>query len=302
MRVAIVGANGQLGSDAVRAFANERDTVFALRHEDIEITDINSVAATLKELKPDLIVNTAAMHHVERCEQDPKAAFSINALGPRNLAMVAQDLGAILMHISTDYVFDGAKRRPYEERDAPQPVNTYGITKLAGEYFVRCTVDRHFVVRTSGLYGKHPCRGKGGLNFVDLMLKLGKERGVVRVIDSEEVTPTSTYDLAQHMALISRSDNFGLFHATSEGSCSWYDFAREIFAVAGLPVKVELADPQEFPSKVRRPEYSVLENAELKACRMNCFRPWQEGLRHYLDQSASLETQTQVTSRALSLG
>ena len=131
--------------------------------------------------------------------------------------------------------------------------------------------------------GRHPCRGKGGLNFVDLMLKLGKERGKVRVVDSEEVTPTSTAELARQMVQISRRGNFGLFHATAEGSCTWYDFAREIFSVAGLSVEVETADPWEFPAKVPRPAYSVLENAALKARGMNCFHPWQEGLREYLD-------------------
>lgn len=283
MKVAIVGANGQLGSDAAQAFADRGDMVFPLTHGDMEISSIDSVTVALRELKPDLVVNTAAMHHVERCERDPKRALEINASGPHNLALVSQELGASLMQISTDYVFDGAKGTPYEETDAPRPLNTYGITKLAGEHFVRSTVERHFVLRTSGLYGKHPCRGKGGLNFVDLMLKLGKERGKVRVVDSEEVTPTSTAELARQMVLISRSDNFGLFHATAEGSCTWYDFAREIFSVAGLSVEVEIADPWEFPSKVPRPTYSVLENAGLKACGLNCLHPWQEGLLQYLD-------------------
>jgi dTDP-4-dehydrorhamnose reductase len=283
MRVAIVGANGQLGSDAATAFADSGDIVFPLNHGDIEISAIDSVTVALTELKPDLIVNTAAMHHVEHCERDPKRALEINSSGPHNLAKVSRELGASLMQISTDYVFDGAKGRPYEESDAARPLNTYGITKLAGEHFVCSTVEQHFVLRTSGLYGRHPCRGKGGLNFVDLMLKLGKERGKVRVVDTEKVTPTSTTELAQQMVLISRSGNFGLFHATAEGSCSWYDFAREIFSVAGLSVKVEIADPSEFPSKVPRPTYSVLENAALKARGMNYFRPWQEGLLQYLN-------------------
>jgi dTDP-4-dehydrorhamnose reductase len=289
MRVAIIGAEGQLGRDATQAFTENGDQVFALGHGDIEISVIDSVAATLRELKPELIVNTAAMHHVERCEQDPGLAFAINALGPRNLGMVAQDLGAMLMQISTDYVFDGASRRPYEEKDVPRPLNTYGNTKLAGEHYARCTTDRHFVLRTSGLYGKHPCRGKGGLNFVDLMLKLGRERGKVRVVTTEEVTPTSTRELAQQMVILSRSDSFGLFHATAEGSCSWYDFAREIFAIAKLPAKVEAADPGEFPAKVPRPSYSVLENAALKTRKLNYFRPWQEGLRQYLDVALTPE-------------
>jgi dTDP-4-dehydrorhamnose reductase len=289
MRVAIIGAQGQLGCDASQAFTDYGDRVIALGHGDIEVSDIDSVTKTLRDLKPELIVNTAAMHHVERCEQDPKLAFAINALGPRNLGMVAQELGAILMQISTDYVFDGIKKTPYEEDDVPRPLNTYGNTKLAGEHYVCCTTDRYFLLRTSGLYGKHPCRGKGGLNFVDLMLKLGRERGKVRVVASEELTPTSTYELAQQMVTLSRSDSFGLFHATAEGSCTWYDFAREIFAVSKLAAKVEVADPKEFPTKVPRPSYSVLENAALKARSLNCFHPWQEGLRRYLGVARALE-------------
>jgi dTDP-4-dehydrorhamnose reductase len=282
MRVAIIGAYGQLGSDATQVFRENGDEVSALGHADIEVSSIDSVAAALRQLKPEMIVNTAAMHHVERCEQDPELAFAINALGPRNLGMVAHDLQARFMHISTDYVFDGGKKSPYIEGDSPGPLNTYGITKLAGEFYARRTVDRHFVLRTSGLYGKNPCRGKGGLNFVDLMLKLGRERGTVRVVNTEEVTPTSTWELAQQMVMLSRSECFGIFHATAEGSCTWYDFAKEIFAFAKLPSCVEVADANDFPAKVPRPTYSVLENASLKAHDLNCFRPWQEGLREYL--------------------
>ena len=240
-----------------------------------------SVEQVLRRTHPDLIVNAAAMHHVECCEQDPETAYRINALGPRNLATVAKSVGAILMHVSTDYVFDGATSEPYEESDVPRPLNVYGRTKLAGELAVQHTLERHFVIRTSALYGSHPCRGKGGLNFVELMLKLGRERGRVRVVDCEVVTPTSTWQLAEQMVRLSRTDSFGLLHATAEGSCSWYDFAREIFAVADLPVEVAIADPQEFPSKVPRPRYSVLENARLKDFGINCFIPWQEGLRQY---------------------
>jgi len=282
MRVAIVGAEGQLGQDASEAFIDAGYQVFGLKHREIEVSDIDSVATVLRQLKPELIVNVAAMHHVERCEQDPKLAFAVNAMGPRNLGMVARDLGAILMQISTDYVFDGCKKTPYYEDDLPSPLNTYGNTKLAGEYYASSTVDRHIILRTSGLYGRHPCRGKGGLNFVDLMLKLGRERGKVRVVASEEITPTSTRELALQMVMLSQSNSFGLFHATAEGSCSWYEFAKEIFAAAKLPTTVEVADPKEFPAKVPRPSYSVLENRALKAQSLNCFRPWQEGLRQYL--------------------
>ena len=179
-------------------------------------------------------------------------------------------------------MFDGAKNEPYTESDSPRPLNTYGNTKLAGEYFVRSTVDRHFVLRTSGLYGKNPCRGKGGLNFVDLMLKLGRERGKVRVVNDEQISPTSTAELAAQMVRLAHSDQFGLYHATAEESCSWYEFAREIFSFANVPVQVEIANPDEFPAKVPRPKYSVLDNAALKARGLNCFHSWRHGLRDYL--------------------
>ena len=186
------------------------------------------------------------------------------------------------MHVSTDYVFDGAKGRPYEEEDVPRPLNVYGNTKLAGEYFVRCVADKHFVLRTSAIYGKSPCRAKGGLNFVELMLRLAKERREVRVVDSELVTPTWTEELAQQMVVLSRCHFYGLYHATAEGSCSWYEFAREIFALTNSKVSLKVAGPNDFPAKVRRPAYSVLENSGLKAHKLNCFGSWEEGLRKYL--------------------
>jgi len=228
------------------------------------------------------VVNTAAMHHVENCERDPQKAFAVNGLGTRNLALVARDLGAVLMHVSTDYVFDGAKGSSYDESDAPNPLNVYGNTKLCGEYFVRSTLDKHFVLRTSAIYGRSPCRAKGGLNFIELMLKLARERGEVRVVDSEFISPTSTAELGRQMVALSRSDFYGLYHATADGSCSWHEFAREIFALTGTKVSLKVAGPNEFPAKVPRPKYSVLENRGLKTRQLNIFRPWQDGVREYL--------------------
>src|SRR5208282_5094421 len=175
MKIAVIGSNGQLGSDLVGAFSENGDAVCGLTHSDIEISELDSVLRALEDVRPQVIVNTAAMHHVENCEREPEKAFAVNALGPRNLAIVARDMGAALMHVSTDYVFDGSKGSPYVEEDSPRPLNAYGITKLAGEHFVRATTAKHFVIRASGLYGKSPCRAKGGLNFIELMLKLAKE-------------------------------------------------------------------------------------------------------------------------------
>jgi dTDP-4-dehydrorhamnose reductase len=224
---------------------------------------------------------------VENCESEPDKAFAVNALGARNLALGARDIGSVLMHVSTDYVFDGSKRSPYDEGDPPRPLSVYGNTKLAGEYFVRCTAGKHFVLRTSAIYGNSPCRAKGGLNFIQLMLKLAKERGEVRVVDSEFVTPTATPELARQMVVLSRCEAYGLYHATAEGGCSWFEFAREIFALTNTQVSLKVAGPNEFPAKVPRPKYSVLENRGLKLLGLNTFRAWQDGLRDYLRISQS---------------
>jgi len=282
MKIAVIGANGQLGTDVVKMFTRNGDEVFPLTHCDIDLASVDSVSTRLKALHADVVVNTAAMHHVENCERDPDKAFAVNGLGARNISLVTNDLGATLMHVSTDYVFDGAKQTPYQESDAPNPLNVYGNTKLSGEFFVRNNTNRHFVLRTSAIYGKSPCRAKGGLNFIELMLKLARERGEVRVVDSEVVTPTSTLELAQQMVALSRSDAYGLCHATAEGSCSWHEFAREIFDLTSTKVNLRVADPNEFPAKVPRPKYSVLENCGLKKRGLNLFRPWREGLREYL--------------------
>ena len=284
MKVAVIGANGQLGTDVVRAFADNGDEVCGLTHADLEVANIESVSVRLRPMLPDVIVNTAAMHHVENCESEPEEAYAVNALGPRNLARIARELGAVLMHVSTDYVFDGSKGSPYVEEDAPRPLSAYGITKLAGEHFVRCTTERHFVIRSSGLYGKSPCRAKGGLNFVDLMLKLARERGEVRVVDGEVVSPTSTEELARQMVVLSHTECYGLYHATAEGSCSWYEYAREIFTMTNTRVTLKVAAPDEFPAKVPRPKYSVLENRALKIRGFNMFEPWQNALHKYLQK------------------
>lgn len=283
MKVVVIGANGQLGSDVTLAFSAAGDAVVGLTHAEVEISDLESVTGALGNLSLDVIVNTAAMHNVEQCERDSAKAYAVNAIGARNLALVSNELRALLIHVSTDYVFDGSKHTPYEEEDSPLPLNAYGNTKLAGEYYVRSIAARHQVLRTSGLYGKQPCRAKGGLNFVELMLKLAREKGRVRVVGDEFVTPTFTAELARQIVTLSRSDCNGLFHATAEGSCSWFEFAREIFSLAGRKVNLEIACPGEFPAKVPRPKYSVLENRALKARALNCFRPWQDGLQRYLD-------------------
>jgi dTDP-4-dehydrorhamnose reductase len=292
MKIAVIGAEGQLGSDVLRSFAANGDEVCPMTHSEIEIADIDSVSKTLRESKPDVVVNTAAMHHVEKCEEAPEKAYAVNAIGSRNLAQVSREISAVLMHVSTDYVFDGNKRSPYEEEDAPLPLNVYGNSKLAGEHFVRTLAEKHFVLRTSALYGASPCRAKGGRNFIQLMLKLAKERDEVRVVDSEFVSPTSTAELAEQLVTLSRSDRYGLYHATAEGSCSWYEFAQTIFRLSNSRIKLMVASANEFPAKVPRPTYSVLENKALKSHGLNRFGHWEKGLRTYLEQTERSLVQT----------
>ncbi|MGA7293765.1 MAG: NAD(P)-dependent oxidoreductase, partial [Terriglobales bacterium] len=169
MRVTVIGANGQLGHDVVRTLADQGDEVRALTHDDIELSNLESVAACLDGTAAEIVINTAAMHHVEHCEQQPVRAHEVNVVGARNLAIATRDLGSVLIHVSTDYVFDGTKGEPYIESDQARPLNVYGRTKLEGEQFVQDINPKHYVLRTAALYGDHPCRAKGGQNFADLM-------------------------------------------------------------------------------------------------------------------------------------
>jgi len=291
MMVAVIGASGQLGCDVIAAFSAAGDTVAPLGHEDVDVASLESVKNALEQIHPAIVVNTAAFHPVEKCEADPALAFAVNGLGARNVAQVTDSLGAKLIYISTDYVFDGKKQAPYIEQDLAGPLNAYGNSKLSGEFFVRCANPRHFVIRVSAIYGLSPCRAKGGLNFVELMLKLSQERDELRVVDDEFVTPTPTVDVARQLVVLARTSDYGLYHATAEGSCSWFEFARAIFDLTGTKVSLERARPGEFPSKVPRPKYSVLENSSLKNKSLNLFNHWKEGLANYL----SLRRPTKTT-------
>lgn len=282
MKVAVIGANGQLGADVVAEFQRSGADVTPLTHEHLDISSSEQVSQVLEAIQPSAIVNTAAMHHVEKCEQQPLAAYRINALGVRNLSNAARSLGSTFLHVSTDYVFDGNNHAPYIETDRTAPLNVYGNSKLAGEAFIQATGEKYFIVRTSALYGKNPCRAKGGANFVDTMLRLARERDVLRVVDDEFVSPTSTLELARQIVVLAGSGKFGLYHATAEGSCSWFEFAKAIFEFMDVKTNLQAAAPGEFPAKVPRPKYSVLENAQLKRQSLNSFSSWKLGLERYL--------------------
>jgi dTDP-4-dehydrorhamnose reductase len=282
--VVVVGALGQLGRDLVEQCAG--DDVVGLTHEQLELTDAAAVGEMVRQLRPRVVVNAAAFHNVPRCESEEATAFAVNAIAPRHLARACTAIGARLLHVSTDYVFDGAKGAPYVETDRPNPLNVYAISKLAGEHAVLSEGGDHQVVRSSGLYGLWPCRAKGG-NFIDTMFRLARERPTVTVVDDEVCTPTWTRDLAAQIRLLALEGPPGLFHATAQGSCSWYAFARVIFEVAGFTTPLEPTTVAAFPSPVRRPTYSVLDNAALRAAGLDRMRDWRAALVDYLARRTS---------------
>jgi dTDP-4-dehydrorhamnose reductase len=296
MRVAVLGANGQLGADVVLAFRRAGNEVIPLDHEQIEVSDESSVVSALSNAAAELVVNTTAMHDVEKCELEPARAFAVNALGTKFISRVCAANGSTLVHVSTDYVFGGEKRTPYVETDAPRPLNTYGISKLAGEHYALCENRKTFVVRTSGIYGSHPCRAKRGENFVRLMLRLGRERGKVKVVDDEFVSPTYTVDLANQMVRLAGTDEFGLYHATSAGECSWNEFATAIFEEAAMHVLTEGATSADFPAKVRRPAYSVLDNRALQDRGLDVMPTWQDALKRYVSALTRDERSPQLAT------
>jgi len=282
MKVLVTGANGQLGTDLCKV---RRDfELIPLTHRDIEIADMNSVRQMLDKYKPDTIVNTAAYVRVDDCETQQDKAFLINALGARNVAVAAQELGAKLVHISTDYVFGGeteGHNTPYTEFDTPIPISVYGKSKLAGEVFIRHLCQKHFVIRTSGLFGTASASGKGG-NFVETMLKLARERQELKVVNDQVFAPTHTKDLAKKIAQLIETEYYGVFHITNKGPCSWYEFTKEILRLVGLKTPVIPITSDQYPQKARRPRFSVLENYHLKLLGMADMPTWQEGLRDYM--------------------
>jgi dTDP-4-dehydrorhamnose reductase len=285
MRIVLIGADGQLGSDLVRAL--RRDEVIPLYYPEFDITRAREAREILHRLEPEAVINTAAYHRVDECEDNPQMSFLVNAVAVRNLALTAREDGFILVHFSTDYVFDGRKRRPYVEEDPPFPLNVYAVSKLAGEYFVRAIAEKHFLVRTCGLFGEASSREKG-YNFVDRMIALAKEGRPLRVVNDQWVTPTSAAELADRIAELIRTPHFGLFHLTSEGECTWYEFARTIFSLLGMTPPIQGVDSATFGARARRPLYSVLENRKAGEIGVTPFSSWAEALKSYLKKKGYL--------------
>jgi dTDP-4-dehydrorhamnose reductase len=279
MRIALLGANGQLGQDLQRCL-HEHDLKTFTRN-DFDVTDHAQAREELSKCDPDVILNTTAYHRVDDCETNADLAYDVNALAVLNLVRTANDLDAVLVHISTDYVFDGKARTPYTERSEPFPLSVYGNSKLAGEFLVKTIAKKYILIRTCGLYGAAGSQGKGG-NFVQTMLAKARRGDRIQVVNDQEVTPTYTVDLANQIAQLLTERQFGLFHMTNEGSCTWYEFARAIFELSGTPADLSPTTSSTYKTPAIRPSYSVLENARLKELGLNQMRHWRDALAAYL--------------------
>lgn len=276
-KILVTGCNGQLGKAIQKEYESEAAELILTDVADLDITDNAQVLQFVREHKPQVIMNCAAHTAVDLCEEQWDLAYRINAIGPRNLAIAATQTGAKLMHISTDYVFSGDGDHPYTEFDPVGPNSAYGKTKLEGERFVQQFAKNYFIIRTAWLYGD-------GKNFVKTMLKLAGTRDNVSVVKDQFGSPTSAAELAKMMHHLEPTENYGLFHGTCEGSCSWADFADEIFRLAGLPTKVKHITTEEYGSATRRPAYSVLDNYMLRLTTDFRMADWQDAIREYMEE------------------
>jgi dTDP-4-dehydrorhamnose reductase len=281
MNVVVIGSSGQLGQDLMRAFPGAA----GVSHQDFDVTDGVAVTLALQAHKPRWVLNTAAFHRVDDCEANPALALSVNALGALNVAKAAAAVGAGVAFFSTDYVFGGRPRergQPYTEDDLPSPLNVYGATKVAGELLVMQSNPKHLVIRTTGLYGTSTSRK--GWTFPELMLNKGRSEDLIRVVTDQVLSPTFTADLAAKLKELIDHDVSGLFHVTNEGECSWFDFARETFELAGLKVKMEPIQTEQSQRRAQRPAYSGLASIGLAKVGIAPMRPRRDALRDYLHQ------------------
>jgi dTDP-4-dehydrorhamnose reductase len=277
-KLLITGAAGQLGQALVQAGARQGWEVVATDLPDLDITDPQSVQGELSRQRPEVVINAAAATRVDDLESDPDGALRVNAMGPRNLAVACRRLGVKLIHLSTDYVFDGAKPGPYLEWDATGPLSVYGRSKLQGEEWVRQQCPDHFIVRTAWLYGVP------GPNFVTAILARGRHLapdGELKVVHDQRGTPTSTLALAPQLLTLAATEAFGTYHATCQGETTWFEFAILILKTAGITLGVTPCTTAEFPRPAPRPANSVLENRLLRVAGLDRMPAWQAAYQQF---------------------
>lgn len=295
MKIIITGCNGQLGNAVIELLKNGEGSLgeipacydefelFPVDVDELDISDAAAVDAFVAKTQPDLIVNCAAMTNVDGCESDVDLAEKVNSDGPLNLATAAKKHNAKLVHISTDYVFRGNASTPYVETDACDPVTAYGLSKYHGEQNVIKACDKSFILRTSWLYGLV------GSNFVKTIRRVAKEKGVLKVVDDQRGNPTNAEDLAFHILLVATTENYGIYHCTGSGECSWYDFACKILEYSKIPCDISPCSTDESGRKAKRPAYSSLRNLKLEQTVGDHMREWQVALEEYINKLEKAE-------------
>lgn len=279
MKVLVTGVKGQLGYDVMRELKKRGHEAVGVDIDEMDITDAGQVRQVLTKTAPEAVIHCSAFTAVDRAEDEVDLCRRVNAQGTKNIAEVCEELDCKLLYLSTDYIFSGDGERPWEPEDEPNPLNVYGQTKYEGEQEVKARCNKHFIVRISWVFGIN------GNNFIKTMLRLGKEKGAVKVVDDQIGSPTYTFDLAILLVDMIESEAYGEYHATNEGICSWYEFAKEIFRAAGMDdVTVTPVATGEFPAKAKRPKNSRMSKEKLVKNGFNKLPTWQDAVRRYLEE------------------
>lgn len=288
-KILVLGASGQLAHDLMPLLLNYSNNIFPVSRIDVDLDHSNAIETIkLKYPAPEIIINCAAATNTTLCEERPAQAFRVNCEFVYDLAKYARQISATIIHISTDYVFSGQQTRPYDEDDNTNPVNMYGVTKLAGEHALRFTCPLHYILRTSSLYGVAGAGAKGG-NFVEAMISRAHKNEIIKVVADQYMSPTHTEDLAKLILHILHNPSvpYGVYHFSNAGACSWHQFAMEIFNLLKLSPQVEAVSASSFPSKLKRPVNSVLDHS--KILKIYKLQNWQEALKSYLIKKGHLK-------------
>ena len=286
MRVLVTGAKGQLGTDVMAELKSNNIEALGIDREELDIVDAKACEEFFDkanaEKRIDAVIHCAAYTAVDKAEDEQELSYNINALGTKNIATACKKFDMKLMYISTDYVFNGQGERPWEPDDERQPLNVYGKTKYEGELFVEEITKKYFIVRIAWVFGI------AGNNFIKTMLKLAKERDSLTVVDDQIGSPTYTADLSKLLVSMIQTDKYGRYHATNEGYCSWYEFAKEIFKVAGVTINVAPVDSSAYPAKAKRPANSRMEKKKLDEMGFKRLPSWQDATRRYIEELQKL--------------
>lgn len=283
MKILVTGAKGQLGKKIIEVLGMDHDLILT-DSDNMDITDESKVREVIGAEKPDIIIHGAAYTAVDKAEDNVDLCRKVNAFGTKNIATSAKEFDSLLIYISTDFVFDGKKKSPYTEEDSPHPLSVYGQTKLEGEEFIEAICDKYYIVRSAWIFGELP-ENHPGTNFVEAMLRLAHERDILTVVNDQIGSPTYTGDLVNLFGnLIQKKPEFGTYHFSGSGACSWYDFAKEIFSQTKTDIELKPIPSDQYPQKATRPPYSYLDKTKIENALDIKVRPWQKMLQEYLEK------------------